>query len=125
ESHQDGLLQLEEHFSNLVAEVRDYAIFLLGPTGHVRSWNAGAAHIKGYSASEIIGRHFSAFYTPEAIATGWPEEELRRAQQEGRFEDEGWRLRKDGSQFWANVVITPLFDEQRSLRGFLKITRDL
>lgn len=125
ESHQDGLLQLEEHFSNLVAEVRDYAIFLLGPTGHVRSWNAGAAHIKGYSASEIIGRHFSAFYTPEAIATGWPEEELRRAQQDGRFEDEGWRLRKDGSQFWANVVITPLFDEQRNLRGFLKITRDL
>jgi len=125
EGHQDGLQQLEEHFSNLVAEVRDYAIFLLSPAGYVRSWNAGAAHIKGYTAGEIIGQHFSKFYVPDAIATGWPEEELRRATAEGRFEDEGWRIRKDGSQFWANVVITPLFDDARKLRGFLKITRDL
>jgi PAS domain S-box-containing protein len=125
EGHQNGLHQLDEHFSNLVAEVRDYAIFLLDPTGHVRSWNAGAAHIKGYAANEIIGQHFSKFYTADAIATGWPDEELRRAQAEGRFEDEGWRLRKDGSRFWANVVITPLFDDDRKLRGFLKITRAL
>lgn len=125
ERQQHGLHQLEEHFSNLVAEVRDYAIFLLSPTGHVRSWNAGAAHIKGYAPNEIIGQHFSNFYAPEAIATGWPDEELRRAQQQGRFEDEGWRIRKDGTQFWANVVITPLFDDDRKLRGFLKITRDL
>lgn len=125
EGHQDGLLQLEEHFSNLVAEVRDYAIFLLSPAGYVRSWNAGARHIKGYESSEIVGQHFSKFYTAEAIATGWPDEELRRAQADGRFAEEGWRLRKDGSPFWASVVITPLFDEQRKLRGFLKITRDL
>jgi PAS domain S-box-containing protein len=119
------LRDVEEHFAELVAGVQDHAIFLLSAEGVVRSWNAGAARIKGYSAAEILGKHFSTFYTPESIATGWPDEELRRASREGRFEDEGWRLRKDGSQFWANVVITPLFAPDGTVRGFLKITRDL
>jgi PAS domain S-box-containing protein len=121
----DPLGQPEVHFGELVANVRDYAIFMLSPTGIIRSWNAGAQRYKGYAAHEIIGKHFSVFYTPDKIAAGWPDEELRRAQLEGRFEDEGWRVRKDGTQFWANVVITPLFKPDGSVRGFLKITRDL
>ncbi|MCE9603382.1 MAG: PAS domain S-box protein [Planctomycetia bacterium] len=116
---------MEEHFAQLVAGVRDYAIFLLSPGGIVRSWNAGAARIKGYEEKEIVGSHFSRFYVPEAIATRWPEEELRRAVRDGRFEDEGWRLRKDGTRFWANVVISALLDPDGTVRGFLKITRDL
>src|SRR5690349_2824264 len=115
----------EENFDYLVEAVSDYAIFLLDPAGHVMSWNAGAEAIKGYKAIEILGQHFSRFYPQEAIESGWPDEELRRATAEGRFEDEGWRLRKDGSRFWANVVITALRDESGGLRGFLKITRDL
>jgi PAS domain S-box-containing protein len=114
-----------ESFRLLVQSVRDYAIFLLDPTGRVATWNSGAEHIKGYRADEIVGRHFSTFYPPEAIAKGWPEHELKVAQKEGRFEDEGWRLRKDGSRFWANVVITALFEEDGSLVGFAKVTRDL
>ncbi len=117
--------QREDSFRLLVESVRDYAIFLLDPQGRVASWNAGARRIKGYTAEEIIGSHFSRFYPADAIARGWPEHELEVARQEGRFEDEGWRLRKDGSRFWANVVITALRDESGELRGFAKVTRDI
>jgi PAS domain S-box-containing protein len=122
---EEALRVSEEHFRQLVAGVQDYAIFLLDSQGRIASWNAGAQRIKGYAAEEIIGKHFSCFYTPEANTAGWPEQELRRAAAEGRFEDESWRVRKDGSRFWANVVITALRNEDGSLRGFLKITRDL
>src|SRR5262245_17153849 len=115
----------EEHFRQLVAGVRDYAIFLLDLEGNVLTWNTGAERIKGYRAEEIIGRHFSTFYPKEAVASGWPVHELRVAEATGRFEDEGWRVRKDGSRFWASVVITALRDEAGGVRGFLKITRDL
>ena len=115
----------DEMFRLLVENVRDYAIFMLDPNGIVASWNAGAQHIKGYTRDEIVGKHFSTFYTPEAIARRWPQHELAVAREQGRFEDEGWRLRKDGTTFWANVVITPVYDEKRELRGFAKITRDL
>ncbi|MBV9126247.1 MAG: PAS domain S-box protein, partial [Planctomycetes bacterium] len=117
--------QSEEHFYQLVAGVRDYAIFLLDAQGHILTWNAGAEHIKGYRAQEIIGKHFSIFYPQEALACGWPAYELSEATATGRFEDEAWRLRKDGSRFWANVVITALRDPSGEIRGFLKITRDL
>jgi PAS domain S-box-containing protein len=122
---EQALRDSEERFRRLVEGAQDYAIFLLDPQGTIASWNAGAERIKGYRAEEIIGKHFSCFYPPEAIASGWPEEELRKATNEGRFEDEGWRLRKDGSQFWANVIITALRDESGKLIGFSKITRDL
>jgi PAS domain S-box-containing protein len=106
-------------------QVQDYAIFLLDVTGKIVSWNAGAATIKQYSAAEVIGRHFSVFYTPSDVERGWPDFELNRAKTEGRFEDEGWRVRKDGSRFWANVVITALRDHDGTLLAFSKITRDL
>ena len=109
----------------LVEQVKDYALFLLDPRGHVMSWNEGAQRIKGYTADEIIGKHFSIFYSHRAVEDGWPAHELRVAAAEGRFEDEGWRLRKDGSRFWANVVITALRDDQGGLVAFSKITRDL
>jgi len=112
-------------FRLLVDSVRDYAIFLLDPTGHVATWNQGAQRIKGYKEQDIVGQHFSVFYPPEAVASGWPNHELEVAQAEGRFEDEGWRIRKDGSKFWANVVITALRDSNGELRGFAKVTRDL
>jgi PAS domain S-box-containing protein len=112
-------------FEALVQPIEDYAIFLLDPRGHVVSWNRGAARIKGYEAHEIIGQHFSRFYTDEANARRWPEHELEQAALHGRFMDEGWRLRKDGSMFWANVVITALREQDGSLAGFAKITRDL
>jgi PAS domain S-box-containing protein len=115
----------EEQFDTLVAGVSDYAIFALSPSGLVTSWNKGAERIKGYTATEIIGQHFRIFYPPEAVERGWPEQELEQAIAQGRWEDEGWRLRKDGSRFWANVVITPLRDASGTLRGFAKITRDL
>ena len=121
----ESLRRAEENFDQLVEGVSDYAIFLLDASGHVASWNEGARRLKGYAADEILGRHFSRFYPPEVAGAGWPEEELRRAAAEGRIEDEGWRVRKDGSRFWANVVITALRDEAGGLRGFLKITRDL
>ena len=119
------LRESEERFRLLVEGVRDYAIFTLDPRGHVTSWNEGARHIKGYAPEEIVGSHFSRFYPSDAIARDWPAHELRVATLEGRFEDEGWRVRKDGSQFWANVVITALRDAEGTLRGFSKITRDL
>lgn len=109
----------------LIEGVRDYAIYLLTPEGNVATWNTGAEKIKGYAASEIIGQHFSKFYPPDLIQRAWPEMELRVAKEEGRFEDEGWRLRKDGSLFWANVIITAIRDKDGQLLGFAKITRDL
>ena len=105
--------------------VTDYAIFLLDPNGYVLTWNSGAQRIKGYQADEIIGQHFSRFYPPEAVQAGWPDHELQVAAEQGRFEDEGWRVRKDGSQFWANVAISALHDDSGRLRGFAKLTRDL
>jgi len=115
----------EERFRLLVESVRDYAIFMLDPTGHVLSWNAGAERFKGYKASEIIGQHFSKFYPPEALAADLPGHELKVAAATGTFEDEGWRVRKDGSLFWANVVITAMRDPQGELIGYAKVTRDL
>ncbi len=115
----------EERFRLIVEGIKDYAIFMLDPQGRVATWNAGAQRLKGYSAEEIIGRHFSCLYPAEAVARGWPDEELRRAAADGRIEDEGWRVRKDGSRFWANVVITALHDANGTLRGFAKVTRDL
>jgi PAS domain S-box-containing protein len=108
-----------------VESVKDYAIFMLDPSGHVSTWNAGAERIKGYTADEIVGKHFSTFYPPEDVAAGKCELELSVATHEGRFEDEGWRIRKDGSRFWANVVITPLRAPNGALIGFAKVTRDL
>jgi PAS domain S-box-containing protein len=105
--------------------VTDYSIFMLSPEGHVTNWNLGAARIKGYEATEIIGTHFRQFYTPEDVAQGLPERSLGTAATEGRFETEGWRVRKDGSRFWANVVIDAIRDEGGQLVGFAKITRDV
>lgn len=123
---QDEMLRMsEERFRLLVEGVKDYAIFMLDPGGHIVSWNLGAQKNKGYEASEIIGQHFSRFYPPEVAASGWPEQELRNALRDGRFEDEGWRIRKDGSRFWASVVITALHDATGRHRGFAKVTRDL
>ena len=115
----------DELFRLLVDNVRDYAIFMLDPDGYITTWNAGAGNIKGYSKDEILGKHFSIFYPPEAIARRLPQYELEVARARGRFEDEGWRLRKDGTSFWANVVISAVLDDQRRLRGFAKVTRDL
>ena len=123
--HEEELRRSEERFRLLVESVRDYAIFMLDPRGHVATWNAGAERIKGYAASEIIGRHFSVFYTPAKVAAHLPEYALDVATREGRFENEGWRLRKDGSRFWANAVITALRDNTGQLVGFAKVTRDL
>lgn len=109
----------------LVSSALDYAIFALDATGHVRTWNLGAERIKGYAAHEIIGRHFSTFYPREAVVSGFPQYELEVAGRVGRFEDEGWRIRKDGSRFWANVVITALRGDDGRLIGFAKVTRDL
>ena len=115
----------DEMFRLLVENVRDYAIFMLDPHGIITTWNAGAEYIKGYTKDEIVGRHFSVFYTKDAIARQWPQHELTMARGLGRFEDEGWRIRKDGSMFWANVVITPIYDGRQRLCAYAKITRDL
>ena len=119
------LRQNEERFKLLVESVRDYAIFMLDPDGVVLTWNAGAERFKGYRADEIIGQHFSRFYPPEALERGLPAYELEVAKDTGVFEDEGWRVRKDGSLFWANVVITAVRNAQGELLGFAKVTRDL
>ncbi|HTH79812.1 MAG TPA: PAS domain S-box protein, partial [Ramlibacter sp.] len=116
---------LESRFQLLVEAVMDYGIFSLDTEGNVVSWNAGAQNILGYRAEDVVGRHFSVFYPPDAVARGWPQEELRRASSEGRLEDEGWRVRKDGSRFWANVIIRPMYDAAGVLTGFAKVTRDL
>ncbi len=117
--------QIADIHKLLVDTVRDYAIFALDSTGHIITWNAGAKRLKGYDAREIVGRHFSIFYPKEAVASGYPKYELGIAAAEGRYEDEGWRLRKDGTRFWANVVITALRDDTGTLVGFAKVTRDL
>jgi PAS domain S-box-containing protein len=117
---------LDHRLQLLIEAVVDYGIFLLDTEGHIVSWNSGAEKLKGWRRDEILGHHFSIFYPPEAVATGWPQEELRRAALDGRFEDEGWRVRKDGSRFWANVVITALREPSTGeLTGFAKVTRDL
>jgi PAS domain S-box-containing protein len=115
----------EDQFRLLVEGVQDYAIFMLDPTGHVATWNAGAQRIKGYRAEEIIGRHFSCFYPEEDVRAGKTEMELEVAARQGRFEDEGWRVRQDGSTFWANVIITGLRSPSGKLLGYAKVTRDL
>ena len=115
----------DERFRLLVESVQDYAIFMLDVDGRVATWNVGAQRLKGYTAQEVIGRHFQLFYPPDAIERDWPNEELRRALKFGRVEDEGWRLRKDGSRFWASVVITALVDPAGVPQGFAKVTRDL
>jgi PAS domain S-box-containing protein len=122
---EESVRQSEERYRTLVEEVRDYAIFMLDPGGHVVTWNKGAERLKGYTLEEIVGKHFSVFYPPEAIASKWPWHELEVARVEGRFEDEGWRVRKDGSRFWANVVITAVYDSRGILQGFSKVTRDV
>jgi PAS domain S-box-containing protein len=121
----ETLRESTEQLRLLVDTVKDYAIFMLDPSGQVASWNQGAERIKGYKPHEIIGRHFACFYTPEDVQKGKPEYELQVAIVEGRYEEEGWRIRKDGSRFWANVIITALTDGAGKPRGFSKITRDV
>jgi PAS domain S-box-containing protein len=125
EDAQAARLAAEERFRLLVESVTDYAIFMLDSTGHIKSWNIGAERIKGYSAREIIGRHFSTFYPAEDVRSGKCERELEIATAEGRFEEEGWRVRKDGSRLWANVVISAMRNASGELVGFSKVTRDL
>jgi PAS domain S-box-containing protein len=122
---EEQVRQNAEVFGLLVNAVRDYAIFMLDPAGNIATWNAGAQRIKQYAPAEIIGRHFSAFYSEEDIRNRKPERELEIARKEGSVEDEGWRVRKDGSRFWANVVITAVYDSHGALRGFAKVTRDI
>ncbi|MBV9735251.1 MAG: PAS domain S-box protein [Acidisphaera sp.] len=118
-------LASERRFRLLVQGVTDYAIFMLDPAGHVDNWNAGAERIKGYVAAEIVGQHFSRFYTEEDLAKGMPVRALETARSEGRYETEGWRVRRDGTRFWASVVIDAIHEEDGTLIGFAKITRDL
>src|ERR1051325_4867125 len=122
---QGMIRQSGDPFRLLVESVRDYAIFMLDTTGNIATWNLGAQLIKGYKPEEIIGKHFSIFYPEEDLAWDKPGYELQVAAEVGRFEDEGWRLRKDGTRFWANVIITALRDKDGTLRGFGKVTRDL
>ena len=123
--HEEELRLSEERFRLLVDGVVDYAIFLLDPEGVVASWNPGAERIKGYKRDEIVGKHFSRFYTPEDIAAQKPREELEEARRTGRAEDEGWRVKKNGERFWARAVLTALRDSEGKLRGFAKVTQDL
>ena len=120
-----GALAYEKRFQILVEAITDYAIYMLDPHGIVSSWNAGAQRFKGYAPDEIIGRHFSTFYTEADQAAGVPSRALETATREGRFEAEGWRVRKDGGRFWASIIIDPIRDEAGELIGFAKITRDL
>nr|WP_246215914.1 PAS domain-containing sensor histidine kinase [Microvirga makkahensis] len=122
---EDALRESEERFRLLVQGVTDYAIYMLDPEGHVSNWNPGAQRIKGYTEDEIRGQHFSRFYTEEDRATNLPYRALETAKREGKFEAEGWRVRKDGTRFWASVVIDPIYDERKELIGFAKITRDI
>ncbi len=119
------LVDSEARYGLLVDGVTDYANLLLDQNGYIKTWNLGAERLKGYSADEVIGQHFSIFYPPNALAAGIPEAELVHARENGRAEDEGWRVRRDGSQFWAHVMITTLYDGKGKIRGFSKITRDL
>ena len=124
QAHND-LVESERRYRRLVEAVVDYAIFQLDPSGHVATWNPGAERIKGYRPAEIIGRHFSTFYTPEDLEKGVPKAALAEAAERGRFEAEGWRMRKDGTRFWASVVIDRISDESGAIIGFAKVTRDL
>lgn len=117
--------QSTKNLQLLIGRIVDYGIFLLDPHGFVVTWNTGARKIKGYEAEEIIGQHFSRFYPQEDIDNNKPSYELAAASSDGRFEDEGWRVRKDGTRFWANVIITALRDQNGVLQGFGKVTRDL
>ncbi|MFM0514103.1 PAS domain-containing sensor histidine kinase [Paraburkholderia sp. RL17-373-BIF-A] len=121
----DSDVPLEDRYQLLIDAVQDYAIFMLDPAGRVASWNSGARKIKGYAADEIIGRHFSIFYTPEDVAADKPGRELVLATTQGRAEDQGWRVRRDGSRFWADVTITAVHDPSGALLGFAKVTRDM
>ena len=121
----ENLRQSEERFRLLLENVEEYAIFMLDPEGHVMSWNLGAKRIKGYEPHEVLGRHFSLFYPPEALAEGVPAKLAAKALRVGKVEAEGWRVRKDGTRFWAIVLLTALYDQRGELRGFAKITRDL
>jgi PAS domain S-box-containing protein len=118
-------LQQADLFRLLIESIRDYAIFVLDPQGNILTWNPGAQAMKGYTRDEIVGKHFSKFYLPEAVQSGWPEHELTLAEKEGRFSDEGWRVRKDGTSFWASVIITALRSKDGSLTGFAKVTQDM
>lgn len=122
---EEAVRRSEERFRLMLSSVRDYAILMLDPEGRVVSWNEGAERIKGYKSEEIVGRHFSCFYPPEEVERGTPARILEEATKRGRCENEGWRVRKDGSRFWANVVVTALYDEAEQLRGFAKVTRDV
>ena len=122
---EEALQRSDEKLRLVVLGVKDYAILMLDPEGRVTTWNEGAERIKGYRADETIGEHFSKFYTPEAVAQGKPSQELKIAAEQGRFEEESWRVRKDGSRFWANVVITALRDKSGQLRGFGEVTQDI
>jgi PAS domain S-box-containing protein len=124
-SAEEALRRSTDNEKLLIQSVRDYAIIMLDPEGRVTTWNEGAERIKGYKAEEIVGSHFSKFYTPEAIAKGTPGRALQIARETGRYEEEGLRVCKDGSEFWASVVITAIFDEKGQLRGFGKVTRDI
>ena len=115
----------ERRYQYLISGISDYAIYMLDPNGYVSSWNAGANRFKGYVAQEILGEHFSRFYTPEDRAAGEPERALETALREGKYENEAWRVRKDGTRFRAGVLIDPIRDETGTLIGFAKITRDL
>src|ERR1700754_2103098 len=121
---QRDLLESERNFRLLVENVADYALYMLDPTGVITSWNIGGQRIKGYSPEEIIGQHFSCFYTEVDRANGKPARALRIAMEQGRYEEDGWRVRKNGSFFWASVVIDPIYEDGR-LFGFAKITRDI
>ncbi|HEV8712380.1 MAG TPA: PAS domain S-box protein, partial [Candidatus Binatia bacterium] len=125
EAAEKGLRGSEERFRLLVEGVKDYALFMLDPDGYVVSWNRGAERLKGYTADEIVGKHFSQFYAEEDMRKGLPEKGLRIARSAGRYEAEGWRVRKDGSKFWANVLLTALTDKTGQFYGFAKLTRDM
>lgn len=122
---EQALKESEQRLRLLVEGVRDYAIFMVDTTGHVLNWNKGAENIKGYAANEIIGRHISVFYTKEDVEAGKPTFNLKLATEKGRFEDIGWRVKKDGTKFWADVLFTPLYNEKQELTGYSKITRDI
>jgi PAS domain S-box-containing protein len=122
---EQAVRESEERFQLLMASVKDYAIYRLDPEGRVTTWNAGAENIKGYTAEEIIGKHFSIFYPPEERGGDKPQRELDTARREGEYEEEGWRVRKDGSRFWASIVLTPIRTANGELAGFAKVTRDL
>src|SRR5581483_9686434 len=119
------LAESDERFHLLVEAVSEYAIYMLDPSGRIITWNTGAQRIKGYTESEIIGQPFALFFTPEDIERGKPDRILETARREGKYQEEGWRVRKDGSRFWANALITALYDRSGELRGFGKVTRDM